>query len=138
MEPLNSELKSVTDATTFKAVRVFDEGSERHALIDQDGQLVGLVGREAPYFINDTFCKACETAKQGLRLGASYKGYSCSPFGDHHFVLDRTLEPVTEFSDIPEVRKMEELANDALALSNRLKQRRETDTRHLPNEKIIN
>lgn len=138
MKPLVSELKSVTDITSFSAVRVFDKGMERYALIDQDGQIVGLVERDAPYFIEGSFSDACIAAERGLRSGACYRGYSCFPFGQLHYVLDKALEPITDLSDIPEVREAQDLANEAISLALKLKGRKSNDKLFLPNEKNIN
>ncbi len=133
-----SQLKSVTANTSFSAVRVYDEGMARNALIDQDGQLVGLVDRDTPFFIDGSFSQACVKAKGALNKGANYIGYPCSPFGSMYYVQDKVLEPVTEFSDIPKVREAEELANDAIALLHQIRARKGSTIPSLPNEKVIN
>lgn len=81
-----ADLKAVVSATAFKAICVFDNGSERYALLDQDQQIVGLIERDAPYYI-ESMSQASTAAKRGLRTGATYKGYNCAPFGRYHYIL---------------------------------------------------
>jgi hypothetical protein len=138
MKPVSCELKSVTDSTSFSAVRVLDQGIEKYALIDQDSEIVGLVERDTPYYISGGFSEALVAAKRGLRSGACHRGYPCSPFGQLHYVLDKVLEPITDLSNIPEVRKAQDLANEAIALSMEIKARKSSDLPLLPNEKIVN
>ncbi|MGR5558390.1 hypothetical protein ACQKQC_19130 [Vibrio fortis] len=132
------ELKSVTSITSFSAVRVFVSANEKHALLDQDGHLVGLIERDCPYYPHGSFSDACIAAKRSLKMGATYKAYPCTPFGQFHYTLDKKLEPVTSFSDIPEVKSCEEIYNDALALLNRIKSNQKTSSQLLPNEKLVN
>lgn len=81
-----AELKAVVSATAFKPICVFDHGSERYALMDQDQQIVGLVERDAPYYI-ESLSEATTAAKRGLHSGPTYKGYNCAPFGLNHYIL---------------------------------------------------
>ncbi|ELP6118919.1 hypothetical protein QTV43_000032 [Vibrio vulnificus] len=132
------ELKSVTSITSFRAARVLESGTEKHALLDQDGHLVGLIERDYPYYIQGSFSDACTAAKRGLRMGASYKAFPCTPFGQFHYVLHKKMEPITTFSDIPKVKNCEEIYNDALTLLNQIRSNLNTSSQLLPNEKLVN
>ncbi len=111
-------LKAVTVATHLKAVVLYVNGERHNALMDQDGDVIGLIHSEWPYLIMGTESEAHKAAKKGLHANAPYKGYAVTPMGYHCYMLNSQESRNVDHDD-PVIASMQEIVRQAEELASR-------------------
>lgn len=80
-------LKAVTAITSFKVVILQTGTNRKDALLDQDGDIVGLISSEKPFLFN-----SARYVSKPLNQGATYKGYPARHLMNNIYVLDNEQE----------------------------------------------
>jgi len=129
MENILCSLKSVTSKTVLKAAVLYEKGKNSNVLVDQDGDIVGLIQQDQPYIILGTKLDAINASQKGLREGASYKGYKATHF--HADIYSLNLTCSQDILDKP-VNQMScnELASYASHLANQYSSSEDDDEQY--------
>lgn len=119
MNAIYSTLKSVTPNTKLIVVTLYSDGERKLALMDQDGDIVGLTTTDRPYFPPGSFESAAKAANS-LKPNAPYKGYPARKFGQYDYTLETASE--LEFSDHDNraIKDAEDLFRQSLDLYRRI------------------
>ncbi|MCY9865014.1 hypothetical protein OTK49_21080 [Vibrio coralliirubri] len=67
--------KNAKANTAFNPCTIYIDGDFKFGLLDEDGDLVGLSHRDAPYCL-DTMSEIHTAANRGIRANAPYNGFS--------------------------------------------------------------
>ncbi len=103
---MKSQLKSVTTFTSFRAVVLVDNGERLNAMVDQDGDIIGLISSDKPYVVQD----AHAAASRGIKLAAPYKAYAATNFAGCYYLLESKTE---NYDDDPAIRDMQIIRDSA-------------------------